>query len=249
MDHSTINIKELKRLPRYTVPPTYHVDRDSGNACYLDPPGYPTYFTRAVYTGYGNYPSRSACQVISLEGVHYITLHALGNEDYEKHAVLMRKIWKPLSLDHPRTRAWIGALYRQSHHCYKNPLVPKSWDAKDMLIWPVPDWQLIKFEYDSRFSDEWREKEKAATEQANREIIEQARAVAIPKNHSAVLHVREFYPEYEPELDLIETPPSERGDWWETEAERPTPENCKPRSMGKHPLNNSWCQWCGWESA
>jgi hypothetical protein len=96
-DYSTINKDALNRLPIVKLPPTYRLQAGMGNGCFLDPPGYPTYFTQSVYT--------------------------------------------------------------------------------------------------LRFSDEWRELEKAKIEQENKEIIERAAAIAIPDNHLAVIHVREFYPE------------------------------------------------------
>lgn len=47
-DYNTIDKDKLARLPLYHKPSTYRLQSNPGNGCYLDPPGYPTYFTRAA---------------------------------------------------------------------------------------------------------------------------------------------------------------------------------------------------------
>jgi hypothetical protein len=49
-DLTTINRSRLESLPLAVLPPTYRLQAGCGNGCYLDPPGFPSYFTRHVYT-------------------------------------------------------------------------------------------------------------------------------------------------------------------------------------------------------
>lgn len=254
MDYSTINIDALKRLRVCTLPLTYHLQTNSGNGCAGDAPGFPSYFTRSVYTQHGNNPPRGAQTVISYEGVHYVISH---HDDwkgcdwdavYAKTQRRLRRIWNPLPLEHPRTRAWIEHTYRHHAHCYLDAERPEN-GRPGTLIYPVPDYKLKHFTDDVRWSEEYRTAAKAEVEAFNSQERERAERIAIPENHSAVRVIRSFYPEYSPDADLWlidNQPDSISGMWWETEAERPTPEQCRPRSVGPHPVNGEWCQWCGW---
>ena len=71
-----------------------------------------------------------------------------------------------------------------------------------------------------------------------------------PEHHLAYLAVKEYYPEAEPRLDLIETPPiygkGAEGHWWERHDNPPKPEECKGETWRAHPVNGDWCQVCGW---
>lgn len=67
-----------------------------------------------------------------------------------------------------------------------------------------------------------------------------------PEHHLAHLHVKKYYPEALPRLDLIENPPPFIGTWWERHTEKPTPETCQGENWAKHPVNGTWCQVCGW---
>jgi len=122
----TINIKVLEGLPVYSLPPTYKLQRDSGNGCAGDPPGFPSYFTRSVYTSYGNAPTRGYSLVIVFNSVCYdIESANWSGASYEEHRAkinaLMRRLWSPLPLDHPRTQAWIADKYQHLNHCYLDP--------------------------------------------------------------------------------------------------------------------------------
>jgi hypothetical protein len=244
-DTTTINFKGLNRFPIFKKPPTYSLQDHLGNGCYGDPPGYPTYFTQSVYTQHGNSP-RKGPQTVLFGRV-------IQGEDYweksdEDRKDLFNSLWLPLPIDHPRTRAWILATYRHHHHCYYDPSQPGDFGrGHKLIIWPVPHYELKSFSDDPRFSDEWRTKEKASIEQANREIIEAAKLIAIPENHAAVVIIRRFYPDYQPEIDLIENNPVEHiANWWERYAENFKPEDCPGESGKKHPANGTWCQMCGW---
>lgn len=245
-DMSTIDKEKLDLLPNYNIPSSYHMQSDPGNGCFLDPPGFPSYFTRSIYTKHGNEPSRGVTKVLLGKAVesrsdwdNNKTWDAVCN----KRSSLLKKLWKPLPLDHPRTIAWIEAVYKHLQHCYYDK---DAGESDKTLIYPLPSYQLKSFVDDKRFSEEWRIKERAAVDQANSETIANALKIAIPENHMAVRSIQRYYPDHVPDLKLIEKPPASAPTWWERFSECPTPENC-PGGMGRnHPLNGSWCQVCGW---
>ena len=258
MDYSTIDLDALRKLPTYRLPPSYHLQDSPGNGCFGDhPPGYPTYFTRSVYTRSGNNPGRGPQMVIEHEGTLYVVQHHddwKRGKDWDGVREIwdrrLRKLWRPLPLGHERVRLWVEDAYRHHAHCYVDDARPAG-DSDRTVIWPVPSYKLEHFHDDPRFSDEWRAREQARVADANREIALYAKKVCVPENHAAYRRVHRFYPEHVPDLDLIAHPPDRHGgQWWETEAERPTPETCSPRAPAswgaRHPMNESWCQWCGW---
>lgn len=245
----TINMEVLKRLPVYTLPPTYQLQRDMGNGCAGDPPGYPTYFTRSVYTRHGNSGAYGYSLVIERGGVCYGIKPGWKNK---VRAVpceeLMRRLWLPLPLGHPRTQAWIASRFKHLHSCYLNPVLSgrEQWDK--IVFYPVPKWKLESFVDDPRFSDEWRTKEKAQVELKNSEIIASAANIASDYNHAAVVRIREYYPEFQPTRDQIDGKVETVGNWWETMATQPTPETCPGQYGTAHPVNGSWCQMCGYKT-
>lgn len=249
LDYTTINLERFRKLPVHKCPPTYRYG-DQGNACAGDAPGFPTYFTRSVFTSHGNSPHRGATLVLTIPGEEprvVETAEWKPGEGWETRRTrfqkLMVRLWNPLPLDHPRVRMWIEREYQQSAHCY----IDDSKKPQDRLvIWPVPDYKLKAFRDDPRFSDEWRTKEKAAIDQANQEIIEAIRPLIRPENHSAVRSIQEFYPFYQPEINLIENPPEGKViTWWERHATQPTPQECEGLGSGhRHPIGNP-CQTCG----
>jgi hypothetical protein len=228
-------MKTNNPIANYKIPATYHLG-SAGCGCAGDPPNYPSYFIKPIYTSHGNSPAYNRPQ-------YY--LNNTGFYSIEQ----ANKLWgkgrfEKLPLDHPRVRAWIEDKYRHHQHCYYHTS-EMEYGKRKVIIYPVPDYKLKTFKDDERFSDAWREIEKASIEQYNKEIIEQTKEIAIPENHCAVVLIRKFYPEYEPELNLIENPPKHTGNWW-TIGDKPTPEECKGQYGDKHPVNGTWCQWCGW---
>jgi hypothetical protein len=220
-----------KRIPpvwiNYHLPTNYHLG-DEGCACYLEPPNHPRYFVRTIYAGNGNSPSRPP----------YYYLWGKGYEELED----VDTLFEPLPLDHPRVQEWIKAVFGHLKHCYFDERAEDN-----MLIYPVPYYKLQRFHDDVRFSEEWRAKEKLAIEQANKEIQEYAQKIATPDNHQATRTIRKYYPQFVPDQELIDNPPSMVGNWWAKLEVRPTPENCPGEyKMKKHPVNGSWCQFCGW---
>lgn len=217
-----------------------------GSGCFMDPPSYPTHFY-SIATGKGR---NSGC--MSLDS-------ALDEEEAEHlpDAVLdrVRQLitdWQTTrpALDSPRALAWMADCYAHFKSCYVDDhqiAEPFEYDKPATIIYPVPSYKLKHFHDDPRFSEEWRTKEKAAIEQANNEILAAYAKVAIPDNHQAVRFIRKFYPEHQPRLDWIGTAPQNPGHWYKTLDAPPTPENCPgERGIGKHPVNGSWCQFCGW---
>lgn len=167
----------------------------------------------------------------------------------ETFARLMRELWVPLPADHERVRLWIRATYRHLRHCYRDDQRLAT-DERDngMLIFPVPYYKLRTFQDDPRFSDAWRDAERAAVAAYNANASDLAAKVAISDNHCAVRRIREFYPDHMPEMDLIITNGAgeHEGDWWETEVSRPSIAECHPRNgIGARDHAAQWCQWCG----
>jgi len=266
MDYSTLNHDELMKLPAANIPPSYRLDRSMGSGCFGDPPGYPTYFIQNVSTQAGNSPGRDGVTTAVIRGR---AISSVGNY-LDDRAPLMDLLWKPLPLEHPRVQAWIRSRFSHHRTHYLHPsMIGEYGRDRASFFWSekhgVPSHSLRTFTTDEsatrvRKVDQWiidSDPELAAKAQQLEEdrvklimdkIYAEARALATPDNHCAVVYIRKHYPDYEPDLDLIDNPPSSSdGNWWEVEAERPTPETCKPpRWGGLHPMNGKWCQHCGW---
>lgn len=247
-DLSTINREELEKLSTYLSHsfPSYHLQSDPGNGCFLDPPGFPSYFTRSIYNSSGNEPIAGATKVLLgkvVESRSDWNNVANWDEVCNKRSSLLRRLWKPLPLDHPRTVAWIKEVYKHLQHCYHDKDASES---DKTLIYPLPSHKLRSFVDDKRFSEEWRIKERAAVDQANADIIANALKIAVPENHMAVRSIQKFYPEHVPDLELIRNPPKTTPNWWERFSECPLPEDCPGQYGTLHPVNGSWCQMCGW---
>lgn len=262
-DLSTLNLAALCALPRYDLAAhltragvrRYHLQDEPGNGCAGDAPGFPTYFTRSVYTAAGNDPERGPTQVISHEGVHYVTQ---SSEDWgagdtwetvrARHDALMARLYKPLPFEHLRVQAWVAATHQHLRHCYRDDegVVAEPRD-NGTVIWPVPDYKLRRFTDDPRFSEEWRASEKAAIAAHNADVRARTERVATMGNHCAVRSIRRVYPEYTldvAQLARVEGAPRP-GDWWERFASRPTPAECTPpKWLGAH-RSTGWCQFCG----
>jgi hypothetical protein len=203
-DTSTLNRERLTARPVYAK--TWNeLQPEYGVSCFGNPPGYPSYFRQSVH----GRDKSCVASVIVLDGVWYRIDASDWNSDTA--AAILRSLWSPLPLDHPRTRLWIRDTYRQVHRCYGDVRIPKH--RPGHLVFS----ELGELE------------------------------LATPENHLAVQSIRKFYPEYEPELELILHPPTRiEGLWWELLAEAPAPEECVDGHGWRHPINKTWCQWCGW---
>ena len=253
MDFSTLNQTALAQLPIAVIAPGNRLDANMGSGGFLDAQGYPSFFLQAVYTGRGNTPARGPATVIQGRVIED------GKDAYVEGGLRkkLHALWSPLPFDHPRVEAWQRHAYTHMRHCYVDDagIAEKpEYGRPATIIFPVPYYKLASFHDDPRFSEEWRTQEKAAVETRNAELHRLYAQVAIPENHAAFRMVRKFYPEAPPRLDLISDPGHAGGNWYETEATQPTPETCNPRlpaSWGKgsqHPVNGTWCQWCGWHA-
>ena len=207
LDWSTINLQALEKFPEAKPYKNEHRSCDCGAGCYLDAPGYPSYFLESWYS-----PSGNQCRYL-IKGKEILG----RKEDHQVLSKRLKKLWKPLSMDHPRVIEWIKAVTRHAQNCFVNPNKEIS----------------SPFVYPSKF-----EKTPFATEQ---ELTDYTSNI---DNTLAVNMIRKFYPEYK--VDKLEVSKENIGHWYEVMSEKPTPENC-PGTMGmKHPVNKTWCQLCGW---
>lgn len=255
MDFSTINIAALMRRPVAKLAPTYNIGRQMGAGCFGDPPGYPTYFLQHVYTSHGNSPNKGAQTVIVYKGVPYVVQHS---DDYkrqdssERFAKLMRSLWAPLPEDHERTRHWMASVYKHQGEGYRLAGMVGQYGRGSETLFiqagKLAHWQEHRLFGHARFaklharcdSKSW----------ASRIITRYLMRHVKPENLVAVHIIRRYYPEHQPMPELGVALAAAHGNvptWWETEATAPTAETCKPRSMGPHPINGSWCQACGWQ--
>ena len=253
-DFSTIDIEALKKLKTYELPPSYHLQDEPGNGCFLDAPGYPSYFTRSIYTRSGNSPryrDGAPTQVIKFEGKLYVT-QWYGQSD-EAHNKLLSRLWAPTPINSLRTRLWMSAVYRHLRHCYQDVERPE-YGRPGTLIFPIPDYKLakangIKVSVNASAGEvEAARRAQKAEEERVRALndSEQARAerIATPENHSAVLFIRKFYPGLAPDLRQIERPGASQGEWWAISTERPSAKDC-PGPYRRHPHSEAGCQFCG----
>jgi len=246
-DWSTINLQWARsHLPAYKLPPTYHLG-DMGNMCYLDAPGYPSYFVRSVYTSYGNTPTRGPQQVIQLpDGSIRVVL---SEKDYNTFATAetcrksvewrLRRLWKPLPIEHPRVKAWMMHVYRHFNGCFTTPLtrtiqvgfftneeIPSIVRALGLASELHPDMAdyAVRAVFDPSVHDAfllyWKE---LCTTVAS-------------LTYTPVVHIREFYVEFDP--NVHEHDSEDTGSWWETFSYRPSPDECP----GNHRYS---CQICG----
>ena len=249
MDYSTLNLDAVKSLSTLDYHSKgWHLSDSPGMGCAGNPPGYPSYFLHAVYDRLGYTPRTAPDCVIDLPGDDYpfpfVVHHEKSGEELKD---TLRRLWNPLPLDHERTRLWIFSTYKHHQHCYRDEERPE-FGRPGTLIYPVPDYNLKRYHEDPRFSEEYRTAAMAEIEAFNKQERDRAKRIATPDNHQAVVIIRRFYPEYQPELELIDNPPAQHvGQWWETEATRPTAETCarSQRWGKKHTFNGTWCQWCG----
>ena len=218
-DYSTLNMAVLEALPNFVG--AGRISDQMGQGCFLDAPGFPSYFLRAVYNSRGDVPDSYPQAVIALpNGMQKIVQPSVNNTWREgdtwdtvtaRHAAVLRSLWSPLPLDHPRVQAWIDYLYGYFRNCYIDR-AKGSRKVQDLLKYRPDDYTV--------------------------------------EDHAATALVRDFYPDFEPTEENIERGCYGRpnGTWWEILAEKPTPENCPgDENMGRHPMNGKWCQVCGWK--
>ncbi len=179
-DLSTI---DLSSRPVAKLAHTYHVG-PMGMGCFLGPPGYPSYFLRAVYTRHGNSPRKGTTEVITdADGVNRV-IFTVDEWDTDKRDTRLRKLWVPLPIDHPRTRAWIAYVYGYMKNMYRNTEAPegRQYYASDMIVKSAKNAELCT-----------------------------------PENSAAVNLIRRYYPEHQPDMDLLDNGAGygQGSDWWD----------------------------------
>ena len=233
-DNSTLDLDAIRKLPVYegSLVRRCHVTSDY-------PPGHPTYFMQDIC---GSSTVTVIITAPGVEGSRVITVFEynieFGKDEFDK---LVSSLWKPLPLDNPRVRMWVRGEYRYFGSCYNKD---KSPETRRDFHWPIPAYELKA----SRFTGEPGQKDKD-------DYIEVRRPHAIPENHRAVLNIRKFYPDYEPDLELIENPPSEGPvgydlRWWKRYCVQPRPEQCDDvivldSGVRKHHTLAGICRTCG----
>lgn len=233
LDYSTIDLVRLRKLPLYRPRPGHDVSDHMGSGCFLDAPGYPSYFIQSVYNSRGDELRNGPYDVIAdpeRDG-EYRVIDGLRDKDGNR---CLGSLYIPVPMNSDRFVAWADACYRHLKNCYEDP------EEKDnILIWPVPYYRLNNIALNYSLSDEERSKQKFSwgyyidcikiewsfsllpryytnAEDKWIQYIETKRDVAVPVNHRAVRAIREIYPEYQPILEKIVDPPVEVGpDWWE----------------------------------
>lgn len=241
---TTIDFAELERLPRFTSK-ALHLG-SAGMGCFLEPPGHPTYFLQPVYNARGNSPDRGPEAVLAGHVVYDSADWVRGADAYVARGVLLRRLYRPLAWDHPRVEAWVHHWFQHGGNCYVDDALPKH---DQIVVYPTPSYKLRQFRDDPRFNGEWRAQERAAIEAHNAQVEAYHARIATLDNHLAVRRVRQWYPDYPVDRmqALIDARPKfGPGNWYSTELERPTPDNC-PGDQAvhlKHPTQG-WCQWCG----
>lgn len=227
-DYSTLNVDELIKLPTFSSMGNRESDRVSeamGSGCFLNPPGYPSYFIQNIYNKSGNTPHHGAEEIIyhPEAGTRVIKL-VDDNRNWDArtraHDELMRKLWVPLPLDHPRTQAWIISICGYFNGTWLNPEVPEATrrDVAKLICKSLTEESLLSMG-------------------ANR--------------YRPVDYIRGFYPDHQFDMMVAKTSKWGKGGpggWWETQRERPSPKECDP-CWGQHPMNQTWRQWCGWEAS
>ena len=165
-DLSTLNPATLSALPLLgQLPQGYHLQRDPGNGCFLDPPGYPTYFTRSVYTPLGNNPQRGPTLVIDSPDGPRVVFTAetewLKGETHEtataRRRALLRGLYAPLPFEHARVQAWVAAVHHHMQQCYIDEgavAEPFEHGGPATIVYPVPSYKLRTFHDDPRFGEE-----------------------------------------------------------------------------------------------
>ena len=236
----TLDANAVNALPVAKIKEGWHVG-SPGMGCFLDAPGFPSYYLQPVYDARGNTPRGAPGAVLRGTDGAYHVVDTLRGRD-----ALLRSLYLPLPVDHPRVQAWIGEVARHMAHCYADVERPE-YGRPGTLIFPVPAYKLRTFRDDPRWNDEYRAAARAEIEAYNKQEIEHAVRVATLDNHRAVLTIRKIYPDWTPgSVEALEGLASEKpACWWETADEKPSPETCPGDRSINRPHTAAHCQWCG----
>jgi len=192
IDYSTLNVEELRALPEATLAAGAHYSDSRGSGCAFDPPGYPSHYLQNVYNAHGNNVSRGSETVIFHPDVGYREISNARGPYPRDLAPLLRRLWVPLPMSHPRVQGWFAHTAGYLRGTDKDG-----------------PWQ------------------------------------------------RGFYPEYTGDGITPVYGKGSMGDWVNLFAEAPRDGTECVRQQrlkygvnsvywNRHPLNNTWCQHCGW---
>lgn len=208
-DYTTIDLAKLRKLPMYRVPNGNNLSEHYGSACFMDPPGYPSYFIQNVYNSRGDTPRNGPDRVIVDPEDEYRT-YVVDNID-------LRALWVPLPYEAPvsafsgegsnaRLYAWIREAYWYFKGGYENPLSDQPKNVQNLEYWP-PNKGDLKHKFGLETDAE-----------QTLFIRKNWPAWATPENYRPVTFIREFYPQHQP-INFWMWPHSvsERTetDWWQ----------------------------------
>lgn len=242
-DWSTINLDEVNR--RGSVPSRYVLSDHMGAMCFMDAPGFTTYFIRSVYTRTGNTaPIDWSINGRALPTADRFTERARTllmewlpdrSWDFYKYTwdlgvhlrhEYFKSLWIPLPYDHPRVQRWESAVYSYFRGTWADPSYPED---------QVHVWLLEEHGIDIR--KRWHVSNFPSGKPGN----------SGAENDPAYHMIREFYPEAKYKPELAESGGYGAGNWWTRLPYAPTPEECPGEDWKSHPVNGSRCQVCGWE--
>jgi len=120
VDYSTINLERLRTLPLYQLPKGFKVSDHLGSGCFMDAPGFPSYFIQSVYTSRGDTPRNGPHKGVIADPDRH--------EEYRIiDTISPRWLWNKVSMESERFKIWERTCYSYFKNCYYNP------DAKDNL--------------------------------------------------------------------------------------------------------------------
>lgn len=267
MDWSTINIEQLYKLPVYTLPPTYRLSDGVGSGCFMDPPGFPTYFLKHVYDRHGNQPDGTPDNVIKFGDRLFVVAN---DTDWEidhtwetvnaVRAARLKDLWRPLNIDHARTWAWMSEVKGYFKNCFVDPRKPKCNHAGELQIGLSSNFletMGVHFGLEVPVSVlEHRVPEPGEVPTHSTYVMSIRR-----RTERAYLYIQEWYPEFSfgDYLQIrVGYGKGGPGNWWETfDSAARTADECNTQLHERygtngyphawiHPVNKTWCQQCGW---
>lgn len=145
-DVSTLRLDRLQKCPQISGVSPW---KSMGSGCFLDPPGFPSYFMR----GYEN--RNNSGYAIQIGDMAYCVDGELANQgkgwikpNWKKLGIpedrkeRLKWLYQPLPFENERVQVWIMALYMHLRHCYVNPEGERQADR--LLIYPVQSTEYIK---------------------------------------------------------------------------------------------------------
>lgn len=196
-DYSTLRLDRLHSLPVYTG--KCRASTHMGSGCFLDPPGFPSYFLQHLYNTHGYTPVNVPQAVIySPQGNPHIVLPSdrqtwgTPGMTWEKCQTqrerALRRLWVPMPLEHPRTQAWISTLFGYFRNCWIDQ-AKGSRNASDLLITHAT----------------------------------QDNPLGIPSGyhlheHAAAAMIRDYYSDFQPTEEDLRRNEYGKSSWWETSA-------------------------------